>query len=134
MHSNNKLRSEDNNGLPADTRNETKQISYIGINNKKYRLVYTRSTGANLTRDILKIEINYNLEEIIYHIRDILETEKYRRIHLYTKYKYFIQLSDKINEIYRLLNISKYRIKFAYVSKKYKEEDYLLVYDIIWEE
>ncbi|KAK6089371.1 hypothetical protein P3W45_001617 [Vairimorpha bombi] len=128
------MSTDNKSGLPADTRSEIKQISYIDVNNKKYRLVYTKSTGANLTRDILKIEINYNLEEIIYNIRDILETKKYKRIHVFTKYKYFVQLSDKINEIYSVLNISKYRTNFAYVSKKYKEEDYLLVYDIIWED
>ncbi|WUR04637.1 uncharacterized protein VNE69_09189 [Vairimorpha necatrix] len=116
--------------LPFDSREETKSTAFIKVDDDKFRLVYTKAKGQNIIHDVLKIEINNPLEYVISEIMDLLKLQVYRRIHLFLKYKFFTELADRIEEIYEVLKTSKYNVNFVFVSKKYKEEDYILLYDI----
>lgn len=119
-----------NNDLPTDSREESKKTTYVEINNNMYRLVYTKAYGNNLKKNILRIEINADLEKVIKTIEEILNMAHYEKIHIYIKYKYFLNLTSKIDEIFEKLKNTKYSVVFAYISKNYQEEDYALVYDL----
>ena len=119
-----------NKDLPTDSIEESKKTSYIEINNNIYRLVYTKAFGNNLKKNILRIEINADLKSVLKTIEEILKKEHYEKIHIYIKYKYFLKLTDNINEIFEKLKSNKYSVIFAYISKNYHDEDYALVYDL----
>ena len=116
--------------LPPDSREEIKKTAYLDIQNKKYRIVYTMTDCIDATKDILKIDVNSNLNDVVHEVNKILKTKLYQRIHLYLKYKYFAHLNDSVENVYNILKTSEYNINFAFVLRKYKNDDYVLIYDI----
>ncbi|KAF9761674.1 hypothetical protein NGRA_2465 [Nosema granulosis] len=116
--------------LPKGSREEEKRVSYIDINGEKYRMIYAKAYGDTVSKDILKIEVSTDFIKIVPYVKDILEEKMYNRIHLFVKYAEFLKLEISIEEIDRILMCTGYDVKFVYIPKEYKRNDYILMYDI----
>lgn len=116
--------------LPRGSREEERRISYLKIKGKKYRMIYAKSYGDTITKDILKIEVSTDFVRIVPYVKDVLDGKMFNRIHLFVKYSEFLRLEVSIEEIDRILMCEGYEVKFVFIPKEYKQDDYILMYDI----
>lgn len=122
--------------LPSGYREEHKRVVYISHPTKpgkrtKYRLCYTKSDEYDPgNKDVLKVEISYDLEKLVHYIKKILDFRRFERLKVYVKYSEFLRLHDGLERINNDLFTCNYKFKFSFVPNNYKDDDYVLLYEI----
>ncbi|AFN83143.1 hypothetical protein EROM_060490 [Encephalitozoon romaleae SJ-2008] len=122
--------------LPSGCREEYKKIVYVShptIPDKKikYRLCYTKSSGyESESNEVLRIEISHDLENLAHYIRKILDYHRFKRLKIYVKYSEFLKLHKEIEKVNNDLFTCNYTFKFSFIPSSYKEEEYVLLYEI----
>lgn len=122
--------------LPPGFREEYKRVVYISHPTipgceTKYRLCYTKSHDHDPENgDVLKIEISYNLENLVHYIKKVLDSQRFNRLKVYVKYSEFLKLHDGLEKINNDLFTCNYKFKFSFVPSSYQDDDYVLLYEI----
>lgn len=132
----NTRRSSQKNASIAGYREEHKKVVYISHptipdRRSKYRLCYTRLNEYDLQNEnVLKIEISYDLENLVHYIRRILDLRRFLKLKVYVKYSEFLKLHDGLERINNDLFTCNYKFKFSFVPKNYRNDEYVLLYEI----
>lgn len=122
--------------LPSGYREEHKRIVYIshpGVPERatRYRLCYTKSDECDPQNEkVLRIEISYDLENLVHYIRKILDFQKFEKLKIYVKYTEFLRLHDSLEKINDDLFTCNYKFKFSFVPNNYGDDEYVLLYEI----
>ncbi|CAD25415.1 hypothetical protein [Encephalitozoon cuniculi GB-M1] len=122
--------------LPSGCREEHKRIVYVShptMPDKKikYRLCYTKSSSQDLeNNEILRIEISHDLENLVHYIRKILDYHKFRKLRIYVRYSEFLKLHEEIEKVSNDLFTCNYNFKFSFIPSSYRDDEYVLLYEI----